>query len=210
MVFPPLSMNRSRMEKGSSLNSAFLTPKPPASSLYVPVLEAPPPRKRSISVMSPFNSLPRPRIPGIEPGMAIGLYFPSSLHPEHLPPVRRNLVGVQAVSLHVDRAAIEAIFPPTILREGHVHVLVVGGEVLDHNKPLELAVVGRPPAVVDHDLLVDVDAVALVVEVRHPLVVPPGVEVAGPQRRRGLAQGDQLLVQLEQPSSGVIIQVLPV
>jgi len=32
--------------KGSSLNSAFLTPKSPASSLYVHVLEAPPPLKR--------------------------------------------------------------------------------------------------------------------------------------------------------------------
>jgi hypothetical protein len=41
---------------GSSLTSAFLTPKPPASSVYVHVLEAPPPLKRSMSVMSPFPS----------------------------------------------------------------------------------------------------------------------------------------------------------
>jgi len=33
-------------ENGSSLNSAFLTPKPPASSVYVRVLEAPSPLKR--------------------------------------------------------------------------------------------------------------------------------------------------------------------
>src|SRR5208337_1434212 len=43
-------------EKGSSLNSAFLTPKPLASSVYVHILEAPSPLRRSISVMSP--SLP--------------------------------------------------------------------------------------------------------------------------------------------------------
>jgi hypothetical protein len=43
-------------EKGSSLNSAFLTPKPLASSVYVHVPEAPSPLKRSISVMSFFSS----------------------------------------------------------------------------------------------------------------------------------------------------------
>src|SRR5271157_1002829 len=45
---------RGEGEKGSSLNSAFLTPKPPASSVYVRVLEATPPLKRSILVVSPF------------------------------------------------------------------------------------------------------------------------------------------------------------
>src|SRR5208337_5089619 len=40
--------------KGSLLNSALLTPKPPASGVYVHVPEAPSPLKRSISVMSPF------------------------------------------------------------------------------------------------------------------------------------------------------------
>jgi hypothetical protein len=45
-----------RREKGSSLNSAFLTPKPLASSVYVHVLEAPSPLKRSILVTSPFPS----------------------------------------------------------------------------------------------------------------------------------------------------------
>jgi putative transcriptional regulator len=43
-------------EEGLSLNSAFLTPKPPASSVYVLVLEAPSPRKQSRSVASPFLS----------------------------------------------------------------------------------------------------------------------------------------------------------
>ena len=43
-------------EKGSSLTSALLTPKPPASSVYVHVLEAPSPLKWSISVMCPFPS----------------------------------------------------------------------------------------------------------------------------------------------------------
>ena len=42
--------------KGPSLNSAFLTPKPPASSVYVRVLEASSPLKRSISVMTPFHA----------------------------------------------------------------------------------------------------------------------------------------------------------
>jgi hypothetical protein len=45
---------KSRREKGSSLNSACLTPKPPASSVYVHVLEAHSPLKRSILVTSPF------------------------------------------------------------------------------------------------------------------------------------------------------------
>src|SRR5271166_3613203 len=40
--------------KGSSLNSASLTPKPLASSVYVHALEAPSPLKRSISVRSSF------------------------------------------------------------------------------------------------------------------------------------------------------------
>jgi len=48
-----------RREKGSSLNSAFLTPKPPASSVHVRVFEAPSPLKRSMSVMSPFPSANR-------------------------------------------------------------------------------------------------------------------------------------------------------
>ena len=42
--------------KGSSLNSASLTPKPLASSVYVHALEAPSPLKRSISVRSSFPS----------------------------------------------------------------------------------------------------------------------------------------------------------
>ena len=42
--------------KGTSLNSASLTPKPLASSVYVHVPEAPSPLKRSISVMSFFLS----------------------------------------------------------------------------------------------------------------------------------------------------------
>ncbi len=44
------------MEKGSLLNSASLTHKPLALSVYLHVLEAPSPLKRSISVMSPFPS----------------------------------------------------------------------------------------------------------------------------------------------------------
>src|SRR5271157_2039007 len=44
-------------EKGSLLNSAFFPLKPPASSVYVHVLEAHSPLIRSISVMSPFPSL---------------------------------------------------------------------------------------------------------------------------------------------------------
>ena len=43
-------------EKGSSLNSAFLTLKLPASSVYVHVLEAPSPLKRLILVTPPFPS----------------------------------------------------------------------------------------------------------------------------------------------------------
>ena len=43
-------------KQGSSLNRASLTPKPLASSVYVHVLEAPPPLKRSMSVTSPFPS----------------------------------------------------------------------------------------------------------------------------------------------------------
>ena len=52
-------------EKGTSLNSTCLTPKPLASSVYVHVPEAPSPHERSISVMSIFSlpdvpfSLPR-------------------------------------------------------------------------------------------------------------------------------------------------------
>src|SRR5271157_618348 len=49
-------LEQGRTGKGSSLISAFLTPKPPASSVYVPVLEAHSPLKRSITVMSPFPS----------------------------------------------------------------------------------------------------------------------------------------------------------
>ena len=45
------------MEKGTSLNSTCLTPKPLASSVYVRVPEAPSPHERSISVMSLFPSL---------------------------------------------------------------------------------------------------------------------------------------------------------
>ena len=40
--------------KGTSLNSASLTPKPLASSVYVHVPEAPSPLKRSMLVMSLF------------------------------------------------------------------------------------------------------------------------------------------------------------
>ena len=47
-------------EKGTSLNSDSLTPKPLASSVYVRVPEARRPHKRSISVMSLFPS-PRER-----------------------------------------------------------------------------------------------------------------------------------------------------
>ena len=47
-----------RREKGTSLNSDSLTPKPLASSVYVRVPEAPCPHKRSISVMSLFRLLP--------------------------------------------------------------------------------------------------------------------------------------------------------
>ena len=56
-------------EKGPSLNSASLTPKPLASSVYVHVLQAPSPLKRSILVMSPFPSpdlthpTPTPTVP---------------------------------------------------------------------------------------------------------------------------------------------------
>jgi hypothetical protein len=46
-----------RRGKGSSLNSAFLTPKPPASSVYVHVLKALSTFTRSISVMTPFPFL---------------------------------------------------------------------------------------------------------------------------------------------------------
>ncbi len=42
----------SKREKGSSLNSDSLAPKPLASSLYVPVSQAHCPHKRSISVTS--------------------------------------------------------------------------------------------------------------------------------------------------------------
>jgi len=60
--------------KGASLNSAFLTPKPPASSLYMHVLEAPPPLKRSISVMSPCPSpLPFSRLNAPGAGPTAGL-----------------------------------------------------------------------------------------------------------------------------------------
>ena len=45
-----------RREKGSSLNSASLTPRPLASSIYMHVPEAPSPFKRSISVTSLFPS----------------------------------------------------------------------------------------------------------------------------------------------------------
>gem|GEM_PF-4837133 len=46
----------------SSPNSASLTPKPLASSVYVHVLEAPSPLKRSILVMSPFPSAGSPYV----------------------------------------------------------------------------------------------------------------------------------------------------
>ena len=54
----PVTRRRSGRGKGSLLNSASLTLKPLASSVYVHVLEAPSPLKRSILVTSPF-SLPR-------------------------------------------------------------------------------------------------------------------------------------------------------
>jgi len=44
------------MAKGMSLNSALLTPKPLASSIYVRAPEAPSPRQRAISVASLFPS----------------------------------------------------------------------------------------------------------------------------------------------------------
>ncbi len=47
--------HRTGRGKGSSLTSAFLTPKPPASSVYVHVPEARCPHKRSISVTSLFS-----------------------------------------------------------------------------------------------------------------------------------------------------------
>src|SRR5271165_5997976 len=50
----PVTHRRPGRGKGSLLNSASLTPKPLASSVYVHVLEAPSPLKRSISVMSLF------------------------------------------------------------------------------------------------------------------------------------------------------------
>src|SRR5271157_6369201 len=50
-------------EKGTSLNSTCLTPKPLASSVYVHVPEAPSPHERSISVMSLFPSRPAHRSP---------------------------------------------------------------------------------------------------------------------------------------------------
>jgi hypothetical protein len=52
----PVKHRRPGRGKGSLLNSASLTPKPLASSVYVHVLEAPSPLKRSISVMSPIPS----------------------------------------------------------------------------------------------------------------------------------------------------------
>ncbi len=52
-----------RREKGSSLNSASLTPKPLASSVYVHVPEAPSPFKRSMSVTS---LLPSPGLPELQ------------------------------------------------------------------------------------------------------------------------------------------------
>ena len=53
----PVTHRRPRSGKGSLLNSASLTPRPLASSVYVHVLEAPSPLKRSISVTSLFPSL---------------------------------------------------------------------------------------------------------------------------------------------------------
>jgi len=50
----PLGTGTGR-RKGSSLNSAFLTPKPLASSVYVHVPEAPSPHELSMSVMSLFT-----------------------------------------------------------------------------------------------------------------------------------------------------------
>ena len=58
------------MVKGSSLNSALLTPKPIASSVYVRVPEAPSPHKLSISVTPLFPS-PRERRSAV--GEAVGL-----------------------------------------------------------------------------------------------------------------------------------------
>src|SRR5271165_1621041 len=53
---PPHPRSESGRGKGSSPNSASLTPKPLASSAYVHVLEAPSPLKRSILVTSLFPS----------------------------------------------------------------------------------------------------------------------------------------------------------
>src|SRR5271157_4375187 len=52
-LFPQLLRGRG---KGSPLNSDSLAPKPLASSLYLPISEAPCPHKRSISVTSLFPS----------------------------------------------------------------------------------------------------------------------------------------------------------
>src|SRR5208337_1451270 len=52
----PVTHRRPGRGKGSLLNSDSLTPKPLASSVYVHVLEAHSPLKRSISVMSLFPS----------------------------------------------------------------------------------------------------------------------------------------------------------
>src|SRR5271157_2586686 len=50
----PSQSGRAGREKGTSLNSTCLTPKPLAPSVYVHVLEVPSPQERSISVMSLF------------------------------------------------------------------------------------------------------------------------------------------------------------
>ena len=47
---PPSPLRTAGREKGSSLNSASLAPRPPALSVYVHVLKAPSFLKRSISV----------------------------------------------------------------------------------------------------------------------------------------------------------------
>src|SRR5271157_2575516 len=52
----PSQSGRAGREKGTSLNSTCLTPKPLAPSVYVHVLEVPSPLERSISVMSLFPS----------------------------------------------------------------------------------------------------------------------------------------------------------
>src|SRR5271166_2659943 len=56
VLFAGVGISLLLREKGMSLNSDSLTPKPLASSVYVRVPEARYPHKRSISVMSLFHS----------------------------------------------------------------------------------------------------------------------------------------------------------